>query len=480
MKHARYLFLSAVAVCAAVFTSCQKDVVDPHQPSIPPTHELLDSYAEHLDGVTILSHEVHDIGEVMDLVMGSGMFGDVGPMASQITGMVKSQMHDSLAAWNARFGLHAPDAEVHCVRYLYRTVDHTGAPITLSSYATWAFPKGTDPNEAVLHNRIILFCPFSQTKEDFCATATLGGAASALLTKDALIVSPDPQGFGHDAGHDQMYMNHELVGIQMYDAMAAAYKVFMGEGFSLAGDFFLTLMGMSQGAASSVATQRYMEASELSIDTAMNSLADWWHLAYTYASSGPYSPMITMDEYLSWTTCAHPGVIPLVVKTMVQCYPQTFGGYAEEDCYSERYLAHKLFFDSIYLYKPYTIDEINALLFELVSIPSHQASQPDSMTMVLTDMMSTQMLHPDSALHYKMHECLRRNDLTTGWNPQHPIFITASDIDDYVPYANAEALQRMSPDKVHILTTDHADHATACLFWLLRAFNGAFDSQLEL
>lgn len=475
MRHTRFLFLlTIVAVLSMAFISCTKDDIKPVN---TPTHELLDDYVKTIEEVSVVSDEIYTLDEVMSQVMNSGMFNDAGPMASQITNMIKSQMRDTLASWNRRFNLNASDVRVRCVKYTYRTVDHKGNPITLSSYATWAFPNISNPQSATIHNRLILFCPYSQTKEDFRATATCGGPASAMLTKDALIVSPDPQGFGHDSGHDQMYMNHELIGIQMADAMTAAYKIFMDAGFRLAGDFILTPMGMSQGAATSVATQRYLESTSLTLSSETRSLADWWQMGYTFVSSGPYSPEITMNEYLTWQTCAHPGVIPLVLKTMIQSYPQIYDGYTEDDFYSENYLAHKQFFDSVYLYKPYTIDEINALMFELISTPEHQMSNPN--TMVLTDMISSALLDPASPLHQKMHQSLQRNDLTTGWTPRHNIYITASEMDDYVPFANAEALQQMNHNKVHLLTVEQGDHQATCLFWLLKAFTGAYDSQLE-
>ena len=472
-KHYSLLLFVAFTAFAMTFVSCKKDE---EEPPVTPTHELLDGYVENIDGVSVTSDELLSLDEVLGRVVGSGMFSDAGAMANQVVNLVKNQMADTLASWNRRFGLNATEVQVRCVKYLYRTVDHTGSPITLSSFAAWACPKTNSPQNQIIHNRIVLFCPYSQTKEDYCATASYGGAATVMVAKNALVVSPDPQGFGNDSGHDQMYMNHELIGIQMADAMTAAYQIFMNAGFKLAGDFFLTPMGMSQGAASSVATQRYLENTPLTISSETRSLADWWQMGYTLVSSGPYSPEITMNEYLAWQTCAHPGVIPLVLKTMLLSYPQTYSGHTEEDFYSENYLDHKPFFDSLYLYKPYTIDEINALMFSLVSSPEHQVSNPN--TMVLTDLISAALLDSASALNQMMHQSLRRNDLTTGWTPRHNIYLHASDADEYVPYANTQALQRMNSSKVRLLDTEHCNHEMASILWLLKAFNGTWDSQL--
>lgn len=474
MKKTYFLFLLvAFTAFTLTFSSCKKDE---EEPPMKPTHELLDNYVKDIDGVSILSDETLSLDEILGKVMGSGMFSNAGPMADQIIYLVKSQMADTLAAWNRRFNLNATEVQVRCVKYLYRTIDHTGSPITLSSFTAWAFPKISNPQNQTIHNRIILFCPYSQTKEDYCATATYGGAATAMITKDALIVSPDPQGFGYNANHDQMYMNHELIGIQMADALTAAYKIFMETGFQLAGDFYLTPMGMSQGAATSVATHRFLESNSLTLSSETRSLADWWQMGYTLVSSGPYSPEITMNEYLAWQTCAHPGVIPLVLKTMILSYPQSYSGYAEDDFYSENYLAHKSFFDSVYLYKPYSIDEINELMFHMISTPEHQVSNPN--TMVLTDLISATLLDTTSDLNHRMHQSLRRNDLTSGWTPKHNIYIHASDADEYVPFANANALQKMCPNKIHLVATEHCDHEMASILWLLKAFNGTWDSQL--
>lgn len=476
MKKSYFPFLFvAFTAFTLTFSSCQKDEEET-QPTPAPTHEVLDNYVKGLDGVSLLSDETYTLDEVMDKVLNCGMFTDVGEMAGIITNLVRTQMMDTMSAWNHRFGMNATEVRVRCVKFLYPTIDQNGNPVTLSSYATWAYPLISNPQEKVIHNRIILFCPYSQTKESFCATATFGGAASAMVTKDALIVSPDPQGFGYNKDHDQMYMNHELIGIQMADAMAAGYKIFMELGFQLAGDFYLTPMGMSQGASTAVATHRYLESTQLTIGSESHPLAEWWKLGYTFTACGPYSPEITMNEYLSWQTFAHPGVIPLVLKTMILSYPEIYGNNTEEDLYADNYLVHKAYFDSLYLYKPYSIKEINEIMFEMVSTPEHQISNPQ--TMVLTDMISSELLESGSELNQKMRQSLGRNDLTKGWTPKHNIYIYASENDDYVPYENAKALQRMNSSKVHLVGTDQNEHEMSCVVWMLNAFTGTYDSQL--
>lgn len=473
MNKSYHLFLGVVVCALFFFSSCKKDPVD--DPVTPPTvnHELLDDYVRGLDGVSILSHEERSIDEVLDKVLSTGMFSAFGDMSVMISGLVKAQLADTLAAWNARYGFNATDVRVHGVSYRYQTIDHQGNPRTLSSYVTWVVPVVSNPKEKAVHNRIVLFSPFSQTKEDYCATATYGGAAIAMLAKDALIVAPDPQGFGYDKNHDQMYMNNELIGRQMADAMAAAYKVFLDYGYRLTDDFFLTPMGMSQGAATSVAVQRYLENTSLTLASQSHTLADWWHFGYTYAACGPYSPEATMDDYLAWQTNSHPVVFPLVLKTMIQSYPQVFDNVGETVFYADNYLPHKPFFDSIYLYKPYTVEEINDIMFRRLSTtPDH----PN--TLLLSDMLSADLLDATSSLQDKFRQCLRRNDLTTGWSPRHNIYIEASDADDYVPFSNAQALQRLSSSKVHLLNVGHGTHQVACGLWLLNAFGGTFDSQL--
>lgn len=474
----RSLFLPLLIVFALV--ACSKDEEEAVvAPGI--SHQMFDDYIEQRDGVTVTSDETLTINEVIGKVAEGGMFGEYAELVDPLISILKKQLNDTLAAWNSRYGFAATGLKVRCVKYSYRSIDHRGNPVTLSSYATWAYPDIENAQQAVVHDRIILFCPYSQTKEANCATATYGGAANVLIAKNALIVSPDPQGFGANGGNDQMYMNHELIGIQMADAMAAAYKVFLDLGFQLKEHFSLIPMGMSQGAATAVATQRYLENQPLTLSdnglTQSYALADWWHLTHTCVASGPYSPELTMNDYLSWQAFSHPGVIPLVLKTMILSYPDLFGDNTEEDFYTENYLRHKAFFDSVYRYKPYTIDEINALMFEKVSTPEHQVSDPN--TMVLSDMLSAALLDTNATLNQKMRLSLRRNDLTTGWTPRHTIYITASQKDEYVPYSNALALVGLAPDKVRVLDTDNMPHEFSCLMWLGQLFAGMFAGVLD-
>lgn len=479
MKKLQLLIIALAMTMSLMTVSCQKEP-EPVNNEPTPATGLLNSYVETLEGVTLLSDETHSLSEVMGNVSTCGLFDPNSPLVSYFNALMGEQMNDTLAAWNTRYGMSATNVKVRCLKYLYRTIDHLGRPITLSSYATWAYPDIEDPQSKVILNRIILFCPYSQTKEAYCATATNGGAANALLTKDALIVTPDPQGFGNDSGHDQMYMNHELIGRQMADAVGAAYKVFLQLGFRLQENFYLTPMGMSQGASSAVSTHRYLERTDLTITdasgTERHTLADWWHLRYTSGACGPYSPETTLNDYLAWQTFAHPAVLPLVFKTYLQSYPDIFGTYTEDDFYSDRYLTHKSFFDSAYLFKPYTIIELNELLFERVSSPENHAA--DTASMVLTDMLSPEVLESSHPLEQRLRQALQRNDLTSGWMPQHPIYLYASDADDYVPYSNTQALVSMAPAKIQLLETDHNEHLNSCGFWLLKMFTGVFDTQI--
>ena len=494
-------FCTGMAVLSMLFfVSCGGD--DPVVPESPKTSQEptvpvvetvvtdvdpLDHYAAALQ-VTVTEDATHEVSDLVSTILAAGSLDSF--VSSLVKGEINSQVSSREQEWSKKYG-RTVSLKVRGVKYTYASVDQTGKPIILSSYATWAFPDIADTLRTADHDRIYLYCPYTLTQESGCSTATLGGYANALVLKNSLVVSPDYQGFGSTHDTDQMYLNHELSGRQIYDAMAAAYMIFRGKGFSLSEDWHLAVMGMSQGAANAVAVQKYMETTEAEMTTSVRTtgqtveevktgklLSDWWHYSYTSAACGPYSPVRTMDEYLSWTALEHPSVIPLVVKSMVASYPSQLGSFGEAKFFSERYDKDKAEWDSLYVHKLYTTTTLDNMMFAKVTAPGHE-SYASQRKLLLSDLVSEELLDAASPLATAFRACLSRNDLTSGWTPAHHIFLYAAKKDEYVPYGNTEALVSLAPSMVHVLTTDTvSDHSSACTFWLVYTALGAYDNTI--
>ena len=153
-------------------------------------------------------------------------------------------------------------------------------------------------------------------------------------------------------------------------------------------------------------------------------LAAKWNFASSNCSSGPYSPVVTIDKYLTNGKVAYPVVFPLVMKTMFDSYPEIMNGFTEEMAYSQNYLAVKAEIDAMIASKAYNTAAINQVFFEKVR-KTVDAGLADN-EIYLIDILSPEMLDKESDICNALYRCLEKNDLTKGWNPVHPMKIRCS------------------------------------------------------
>ena len=92
----------------------------------------------------------------------------------------------------------------------------------------------------------------------------------------------------------------------------------------------------------------------------------------------------------------------------------------------------------------------------------------DSSGVSLSDILSADALNRDSEMHKALFKCLDNNDLTKGWAPVHPIYLSHDSSDDVVPLANAEAMASAFPDKTNLTITKlGSGHLGSCLMWFI-------------
>lgn len=351
------------------------------------------------------------------------------------------------------------------ITYLYPSTGVNGEPLTLSAAAFWLgyFENGVW-NDLKPEN-ICLMEHYTITSDAETPSNTF--SLEMFITGNCLTIMPDYIGYGITKDMPHPYLNHDVCAINSLDALTAGYDLFNDKGKSgMSQDWKLYLAGASQGAGNAIAVHKYL-------DTHLD-LAAKWNFAASNCSSGPYSPVVTIDKYLTDGKVAYPVVFPLVMKTMFDSYPEIMEGFTEEMVYSQNYLAAKAEIDRMLESKEHDTAAINQVFIEKVR-KTIDGTLADN-EIYLIDILSPEMLDKESPIRQALYRCLEKNDLTKGWTPIHPMKLHYSSLDMVVPQENSLAiLEAFGED---IVTLEHAsipaDHTTTCSLWMVELFSKGF------
>ncbi|MCR5313571.1 MAG: hypothetical protein K6E54_08040 [Bacteroidaceae bacterium] len=473
MKISKTFMLSFLVMTSSVFVGCTSDESDSvviNQDTQLTEADLANIMAES-GKPTIISEDDYTVEEFADI-----LFGADGTNASEENADAKAMFlareqykADSMA--NV-LGQNGVTKFYKKITYNYPSIDEKGNAITLSALVTWGYWKGIFKSYNLDQDDMVLYCPYTHTKNSECATVSGGGNELTLLTEEILMIMPDYEGFGITNGRDQVYLNHDLCARQIVDALAPGYKIFKDRDGSFEDDYRFLIMGASQGGANAVATQRYMEKTKETRNGVTKTLANWYGLDLVEACCGPYSPETTMQKYYEWGKVAFPVAFPLVIKSMIACYPEVMAGVSESDFYSASYLAHKSEFDNIFKNKTKTVSEINELMIKYCATSAHLKETSDEL--YLSDFLSTDAQNLNSDIMQKLIVCLKKNELTSGWVPLHKIDFYASEGDEVVPYENSVKMINFAKKYNLVYAIDYASvgksHTLSCAKWMSKKF----------
>lgn len=351
------------------------------------------------------------------------------------------------------------------ISYQYSSTDVKGEPITLSATAYWLGYFADGAWNDLKPDNICLMEHYTITNDAETPSNTF--AIEMFITGNTLTIMPDYIGYGATKELVHPYLNHDVCAINSIDALTAGYDLFndsvkcgMSEGWEL------HLAGASQGAANAIAVHKYM-------DTDLE-LANKWNFASSNCSSGPYSPVETIDKYIINGKVTYPVVFPLVIKSMFDSYPEIMGNFTEEMAYSQSYLAVKTEIDTMISNKKYNTAAINQVFIDKVR-KTVDANLSDN-EIYLTDILSSEMLNKESAICKAIYRCLEKNDLTKGWTPIHPMKLHYSPIDDVVPQENSLAMLEAFGDNIVTLelSSSPTNHIATCSLWTINLFSNGF------
>lgn len=445
MKKNIFYSILVLLTLTVVLTSCSKDGFDDMQDD---TAQIDTNVYYEIKSDTAV--KVVDLMNQITLPEGGMVSMDI--IENQIK-MRELMLQSKIGKDNVQIGLRK-------VVYHYNSVDVQGEPITLSAAAF--MPGYFDKNvwyDMELDN-ICLMEHYTITSN--AESPSMCFPLEIFITNNTLVLMPDYIGYGVTKNMLHPYLNHELCAINSVDAFPAGYAVFKNlSAKGLKSDWKLYVTGASQGAGNALAVHKYLDTHS---DIARN-----WKFAATNCSSGPYSPIKTMEKYYADGKTALPVVFPLTLKSMLASYPQLMEGFTEDMMYSQTYLQVKDQIDAMISAKQYTTAEINLFFIENVKKTFADGLAADEI--LLSDILSSEMLNPDSDIMKALNSCFVRNDLITGWTPVHPVKLHYSASDRIVSPANSLAVKDAFESKVTLTeTATPMEHLVACAMWMFTIF----------
>ena len=488
----RILFFLFAAIVALIGCTKNNDI----EPTEEEINLLLQEAFDRNEGP---SYEVISEERLTPAEMADWLFGTDGNIDDEQVLESKIKFLERCNDTRERLCKENPDNEItpffHKSTFEYKTVDQFGNPITLSAFMAYGEYWKPFKYLPMDQDHIILCCPYTHTMESECATESGGGFEFKTMLHDNLFIMPDGQGFGSNKDHVQTYLNHSLHARQYYDALDAGYKLYVDNGGKFESNFTLRVVGASQGAGDAIAVHKYADTTNERVDLTpyfesgnmlqqaiANALCKRfgypkgtkiidvprrykYNFEYSLVCCGPYSPETTMRTYHDWGKLSYPCVIPLVIKSMLACNPELSKKYDETDFFSDQWNAHKAEFDDIFLKKPMNADNVNikiVLNLGMPFVPGPLISVP------LDKMLSKEMMDPNSQICKDLMDCLKKQDLTSGWTPITKTKVCFTPTDDVVPYSNTEELFKLFGDKCEKEEITCTGHIACCTRFMIK------------
>lgn len=367
-------------------------------------------------------------------------------------------------------------------RYSYRSTTADGQPVWLTGRMAWPQSGKADYIIGGCHITMTdnLSCPSMSTK-----MTSDCGITCMLFASNALVVFPDYEGYGSTMDRAHPYLYQEVTARQVIDGIVAARQQFLEQrGGQLKDDYKTIILGYSQGGSVAMATHKYLEQG---INGAAP-LADDLHLAGSICGDGPYDPVATLQQYINENRLYMPVVAPLIIKGMCDANPYVAGRYHIDDYLCADFLNSGI--SEWISSKGVGTDDIQKRLCEYSANHSKGALEytvtPDDSIFVMygyaiesTGWFSSEergfqpitdennkryiwredngdryatagvVLRPDVRAYFSsnttaspamtaIRQALDMNNLTTGWQPQHPMIVFHSKYDEVVPFVNYE------------------------------------------
>lgn len=277
-------------------------------------------------------------------------------------------------------------------------------------------------------------------------------AIKYMVSENAMVVCPDYIGFGQSSGANHPYMCSTLTARNVLDGFKAAMewaktvKSKSGKTPVFKNGWYTINIGYSQGGATALAFQRYLETEATSTDR------DLVRLRGSLCGAGPYSQNLIFDLYESRETIDYPSYLPYAIMGLYEAFGKTtLRKLPMEKCFKSEFFNFKFSeegnktFMTLLKEKEKTIDELNTLLLNKDFNNFY-------------DIISDEYRNPESAVHRSLVKALGHSNLLDGeWTPKAPIAFYHYQDDEVVPFeetVNAYNMFNEMGANVRMLTQD--------------------------
>ena len=277
---------------------------------------------------------------------------------------------------------------------IYGSVDQNGDSIVLSGKVV--LPEKGPIRNIVVVSHYTIGANYEAPSQSFPFEGIFAGHGYAVIV-------PDYIGFGITSHLPHPYMATELTAQNVVD-MYRAVLPYLQAINKLPEDSAIYLSGYSQGGATSLAVQYYLETNYPDVKIIRN-----------FCGGGPYDLAATYDKWIAEDFTGYSPAVPMIIQGM---------NVAER-----LNLDYKIFFkqnlldsyDQVINSKKYTVAQQAQL------IGTNRPSE------IVTEECRDKRTN-DS---FKLYRAFMRNSIAYQWQPQAPVYMFHSMDDDVVPYENA-------------------------------------------
>jgi len=349
-------------------------------------------------------------------------------------------------------------------QFSYMSIDSKGDPIRLSGLVCMPDGDCDRINNVVIgcHATITANreCPsmnshnglFDTNDTDFFMLHASSGNITHLpqesMANYNLVIIPDYEGYGVSKDRPHPYLSEEITARQVVDGVLAGISLYKSAHLiddvrhPFRSDWRSFCLGYSQGGGTAMAVHRFIEQNHLVGDL---------HFTGSFCGAGPYDPMATFQFYMQQCEnnkqLAMTIVMPLILKGMCDSNPY-MRNHKVSDYLTKSFLDTGIigWIDS----KEYSHSDIKGKWNDLCKKDDYKGIKIIDGKSFLNEIMLPEgydyfldlkdVKNPDKpskrGVWEDLHRALDYNNLTKGWNPEHPLILYHSWGDDAVPITN--------------------------------------------
>jgi len=238
---------------------------------------------------------------------------------------------------------------------------------------------------------------------------------AVVAASGALCILPDYIGVGSSADHPDLYLNAEVHGRTSTDALFALLSFAKKNKLNLVKNFDTYILGYSQGGSVSLATLRTIQ----SLTSAQQAQL---RVKKVICGDGPYDLRCTFNSFTAdekaGKTMGLGSVIPLVINSMYNSYPDVMGAWKYESFFTDKALSTGV---------PQAVRRNDENISDMM------LKFKDAM---LSDILNMDFINANPDAYETLLAMMDRQNLCTGWSPRYPLQFFHCNPDGIVSYDN--------------------------------------------